>query len=77
MTRRAEDKEFFHQRYKDQQALVKERLEIGYRRRGYKELSGHQVGPVCEEGLRSETLKSKAGELFVAAVPRAQSLRSN
>jgi hypothetical protein len=77
MTRRAEDKEFFHQRYKDQQALVKERLELGYRRRGYKELSGHQVGPVREEGLRSETLKSKAGELFVAAVPRAQSLRSN
>lgn len=77
MTRRAEDKEFFHQRYKDQQELVKERLEFGYRRRGYKELSGHQVGPVREEGLRSETLKSKAGELFVAAVPRKQDLRSN
>lgn len=77
MTRRAEDKEFFHQRYKDQQALVKERLELGYRRRGFKELSGHQVGPVREEGLRSETLKSKAGELFVAAVPRKQDLRSN
>lgn len=77
MTRRAEDKEFFHQHYKDKQELVKERLELGYRRRGYKELSGHQVGPVREKGLRSETLKSKAGELFVAAVPRAQSLRSN
>lgn len=77
MTRRAEDKEFFHQRYKDQQALVKERLELGYRRRGYKELSGHQVGPVREEGLRSETLKSKAAEIFVAAVPRKQDLRSN
>lgn len=77
MTRHAEDKEFFHQRYKDQQALVKERLELGYRRRGYKELSGHQVGPVREEGLRSETLKSKASELFVAAVPRKQDLRSS
>ncbi|TWH04023.1 hypothetical protein L614_001000000470 [Ochrobactrum sp. J50] len=77
MTRRTEDKEFFIQRYKDQQVLVKERLELGYRRHGYKELSGHQIGPVREDGLRSETLKSEAGAMFVASVPRARDLRSN
>lgn len=77
MTRRAEEKEFFIQQYKDKQTLVKERLELGYRRHGYKELSGLQVGPVREEGLRSETLKSKASAMFVASVPRAQHLRSN
>ncbi|PWU76509.1 hypothetical protein DK867_04465 [Ochrobactrum sp. POC9] len=77
MTRRFEDAEFFKQRHKDQQALVKERLELGYRRRGFKELSGHQVGPVHEEGLRSETLKSEAAKMFVASVPRAHDLRSN
>lgn len=76
-TSKDQDAEFFIQRYKGQQTLVKERLEIGYRRNGYKELSGHQVGPVREDGLRSETLKSKAGEMFVASVPRAQDLRSN
>lgn len=77
MTRREEDAEFFRQRYKDQQALVKERLELGYRRHGFKELSGHQVGPVRECGLRSETLKSEAGRMFVASVPRMRDLRSN
>lgn len=76
-TSKDQDAEFFIQRYKDQQTLVKERLEIGYRRYGYKELSGHQVGPVREDGLRSETLKSKAGQMFVASVPRARDLRSN
>ncbi len=75
MTRREEDAEFFRQRYKDQQALVKERLELGYRRHGFKELSGHQVGPVRECGLRSETLKSEAGRMFVASVPRMRDLR--
>ncbi|MGU3401672.1 hypothetical protein ACLBWS_18505 [Brucellaceae bacterium D45D] len=57
--------------------LIKERLEIGYRRHGVKELSGHQVGPVHERGLRSETLNSHAAKLFVAYVPKARNLRTN
>lgn len=69
--------EFFIEQAKFNRELIAERLEVGYERRGYKQLSGHQVAPVREAGLRSETLNSAAAKLFVAAVPKARDLRSN
>lgn len=69
--------EYFIEQSRIQRELVKERLENGYERRGWKVLSGHQVAPVSEMGLRSNTLNSQAAKLFVAAVPKARDLRSN
>ncbi|KAB2680060.1 hypothetical protein [Brucella tritici] len=69
--------EYFIEQARIQRELIKERLENGYDRRGWKILSGHQVGPVSETGLRSNTLNSQAAKLFVAAVPKAKDLRSN
>lgn len=69
--------EFFIEQARFNRELIKERLENGYERRGWKVLSGHQVGPVSETGLRSQTLNSAAARLFVAAVPKARDLRSN
>lgn len=69
--------EYFIQQARQNRELIKERLEQGYDRRGWKVLSGHQVAPVQESGLRSQTLNSAAAKLFVAAVPKAKDLRSN
>lgn len=69
--------EYFIEQSRIQRELIKERLENGYDRRGWKMLSGHQVAPVSEMGLRSNTLNSQAAKLFVAAVPKAKDLRSN
>ncbi|MEN3145336.1 hypothetical protein ABDF71_25420 [Ochrobactrum sp. WV_118_8] len=69
--------EYFIEQSRIQRELIKERLENGYDRRGWKVLSGHQVAPVSEMGLRSQTLNSQAAKLFVAAVPKAKDLRSN
>ncbi|KAB2655188.1 hypothetical protein F9K94_21795 [Brucella tritici] len=69
--------EYFIEQSRIQRELIKERLENGYDRRGWKELSGHQVAPVSEMGLRSQTLNSQAAKLFVAAVPKGKDLRSN
>lgn len=69
--------EHFIENAKFNRELIVERLQNGYERRGYKQLSGHQVAPVRESGLRSETLNSAAAKLFVAAVPKAKDLRSN
>lgn len=69
--------EYFIEQSRIQRELIKERLENGYDRRGWKMLSGHQDAPVSEMGLRSNTLNSQAAKLFVAAVPKAKDLRSN
>lgn len=69
--------EYFIEQARIQRDLIKQRLENGYDRRGWKVLSGHQVAPVSEMGLRSNTLNSQAAKLFVAAVPKAKDLRSN
>lgn len=69
--------EYFIEQARINRELIKERLETGYDRRGWKTLSGHQVAPVQEKGLRSQTLNSAAAKLFVAAVPKAKDLRSN
>lgn len=69
--------EYFIEQARIQRDLIKQRLENGYDRRGWKELSGHQVAPVSEIGLRSNTLNSQAAKLFVAAVPKARDLRTN
>lgn len=68
---------YFIEQARIQRELIKERLENGYDRRGWKVLSGYQVAPVQERGLRSQTLNSNAAKLFVAAVPKARDLRSN
>lgn len=73
----APEAEYFIEQSRIQRELVKERLENGYDRRGWNTLSGHQVAPVSEMGLRSNTLNSQAAKLFVAAVPKAKDLRSN
>ncbi len=69
--------EYFIEQARINRELIKERLEQGYDRRGWKTLSGHQVAPVQEKGLRSQTLNSAAAKLFVAAVPKAKDLRTN
>lgn len=69
--------EYFIEQSHIQRDLIKDRLENGYDRRGWKVLSGHQVAPVSEMGLRSQTLNSQAAKLFVAAVPKARDLRTN
>ncbi len=69
--------EYFIEQARFNRELIKERLENGYERRGWKVLSGHQVAPVQEKGLRSQTLNSAAAKLFVAAVPKARDLRTN
>jgi len=69
--------EYFIEQSRIQRELIKERLENGYNRRGWKVLSGHQIAPVSEMGLRSQTLNSQAAKLFVAAVPKAWDLRTN
>lgn len=71
------ESEFFIEQARFNRELIVERLQNGYERKGYKQLSGHQVAPVREAGLRSETLNSAAAKLFVAAVPKAKDLRSN
>lgn len=71
------DAEFFARRARDTADLIRLRLEKGYRRFGDKKLSGHYVGPVHEMGLRSETLRSMAAELFPALVPNAKRLRTS
>ncbi len=69
--------EYFIEQARINRELIKLRLENGYERRGWKILSGHQVAPVFETGLRSQTLNSAAAKLFVAAVPKARDLRTN
>jgi hypothetical protein len=71
------DAEFFARRARDTADLIQLRLEKGYRRFGDRKLSGHYVGPKHEMGLRSETLKSMAAELFPALVPSAKKLRTS
>jgi hypothetical protein len=71
------DAEFFAKRARDTADLIRLRLEKGYRRFGDRKLSGHYVGPVHETGLRSETLRSMAAELFPALVPSAKRLRTS
>lgn len=71
------DAETFAQRARDTADLIRLRLEKGYRRFGDRKLSGHYVGPKHEMGLRSETLKSMAAELFPALVPSAKKLRTS
>lgn len=71
------ESEFFIEQARFNRELIADRLQNGYERRGYKQLSGYQVAPVRESGLRSETLNSAAAKLFVAAVPKAKDLRSN
>lgn len=53
------------------------RLKYGYHRDDHAELSGHWVRPVSEEGLRSNTLGSKAAEMWPALVNKASTLRTN
>lgn len=73
---RREDAEFFKERAQDRAANISGRLKDGYRRVGEARLSDYLLPfETREEGLRSETLGSKAAELWPSLVRRGGELR--
>lgn len=62
---------------KNQNEIIRDRIANGYSRNFTKQLAGYYVPPVSEMGLRSETLNTVASQLFLAAIPKGKSLRSN
>ncbi|MEP7452164.1 hypothetical protein [Phyllobacterium sp. SB3] len=74
---REEDAQYYARKSQDRTRDIKQRLEFGYERFGYRILSGYTVEPLRENGLRSETLNSHAAAFWPALVPKASRLRTS